>query len=195
MESARSSSDLELPPELRLAVVRRGLLTFQPAFTNIFFVFALLSGSLWFCVQSHSVAFYSGWVSFCSMALCLGAALINALMSWHGQQHAGEITFQRGTYKLRLGADTWTIPPDHVRTVCLNTSRSINGQLEQENWGNELTLVLKNQQVTLTILNVPLNTRRVLASMNVMLRLIQVPWWQQPSGAFILNALNGWPGG
>ena len=194
MESSRSSSDSELLPELRLTVVRRRLLTFHPAFTNIFFVFALLSGGLSFCVQSPSVAFYSGWVSFCSIALCLGAALINALMSWHGQQHAGEITFQRGTYNLRLGSDTWTIPPDHVRTVCLNTSRSINGQLMQESWGNELTLVLKKQEVTLALLDVPSNTRRVLVSLNVMLRLVQVPWWQQPSGAFISDSLKGWPG-
>jgi hypothetical protein len=195
MESPRPSSDSGLPLMLRLTVVHRGLFAFQPVYTNIFLVLALLSGGLWLCVQVPKVAFYSGWISFCSLMLCLGAALFNALMSWHEQQHAGEITFQRGTYTLRLGADTWTLPSDHVRAVCLNISPSVNGQLTQEVWGNELTIVRENKLVTFMLLDVPRNTRAVLASLNVAHRLVYVPWWQQPSGAFISDALKGWPGG
>ena len=195
MEPPRSFSSSESPPSLRLTLMRREPFAFQPALTNVALVLALVSGALFLGVRNPEIIFYAGSLSLFLVAFGLGAALLNVLVSGRDRQRAGEIAFHPGACTLRLGADTWTLSPDRVRAVRLNISPSSNGEPRQQAWGNEVTLVQEGRLVTFRLREVPSNARAVLASLQVAHSVVQAPWWQQPTGAFVLDELKGWPGG
>ena len=142
MESARSLLEPERTPlpALRVKVVRRSGLSYQPAVANALLVLTLGSVALFYFLNDRKIAVPALLVGTGALLLCLGAVLLNGLASAYARRQAGEIIFRRDTVTLRWGADEWTLPHDHIVALRLHFSAVGNTPPALRAWGHSVTL-------------------------------------------------------
>ena len=191
MEPAPSALERESLTALRVTIVRRSVASYRPALTNCLLVLTLLSLVVFFFVSDRVVTSYASLVTCGLLLLCLGAALLNALASAYARQHTGEIIFGRHSFSLRLEQGEWTLPNDHILALQLNFSTAWSNPPTLLAWGNSLTIAQKGEQLSFILMDLPPNTRHILASLNIASRSTQAPWWAYPTSTLLADCLTG----
>ncbi|MBO2010422.1 hypothetical protein [Hymenobacter negativus] len=194
MKPARVALEKESLVALHVTAVRRDWFSYQPAFTNVLLLLALLAFVAFACVGNQEVAVRTFFLGGGLVLLGLGTALLSGLASACARRRAGEITFRRETFTLRLPESEWTLPNHHLVALQLNYAAVGNRPAQLLTWGHVVTIALPGQRLSFALLDVPPDARAVLSSLNVKGRASEVPWWEQPTGSFLVDCLSGWTG-